>query len=342
MFMDTSSKGKSLMPALDDTDMACLIALQADPRASWRELGAATGIAERTVARRIKRLMDAELLRVIAEPDPLITGRGVVLHAWVRCRAGRVHDVAQRLAQLDSSQLVVTLAGSADLMAELTLADAAQMPDLITRVLPSIDGVEHVEARLVLRPFRRAGQWRIQPQPGRVATLAERPPIEHPAALTDAEQRLVAHLMHDGRASLAELAERGGVSEPTAQRLLHALAERRALSFRVEVEPALVGYPVEAVISVRVRPQEVEAMAHHLASDPHTRCLFGTSGAAQLFWHVLCRDSLHLWDVTTRRLGEQDGVLSSEVCVVMRAHKRCGILRAASGDGGPTAAMGMK
>ncbi|WYX23197.1 AsnC family protein [Achromobacter xylosoxidans] len=27
------------MPALDDTDLACLIALQADPRASWRELG---------------------------------------------------------------------------------------------------------------------------------------------------------------------------------------------------------------------------------------------------------------------------------------------------------------
>ncbi|HEY9269450.1 AsnC family protein, partial [Achromobacter sp.] len=49
MNMDTSSKGKPLAPGLDDTDLACLIALQADPRASWRELGAATGIAERTV-----------------------------------------------------------------------------------------------------------------------------------------------------------------------------------------------------------------------------------------------------------------------------------------------------
>ena len=100
MNMVTSSKGKSLMPALDDTDLACLIALQADPRASWRELGAATGIAERTVARRIKRLMDADALRVIAEADPLATGRGVVLHAWVRCRSGRVPDVAEALARL--------------------------------------------------------------------------------------------------------------------------------------------------------------------------------------------------------------------------------------------------
>jgi DNA-binding Lrp family transcriptional regulator len=139
---------------------------------------------------------------------------------------------------------------------------------------------------------------------------------------------MMAHLMRDGRASLAELAEHAGVSEPTAQRLLQHLVERRALSFRVEVEPALVGFPLEAVISVQVRPQAVDALAAHLALDPHTRCLFGTSGASQLFWHVLCRDSLHLWEVVTRRLGELDGVLNSEVGVVMRAHKRCGIVRA--------------
>lgn len=326
MNMVTSSKGKPLMPALDDTDLACLIALQADPRASWRELGAATGIAERTVARRIKRLMDADALRVIAEADPLATGRGVVLHAWVRCRSGRVAEAAEALASLGITQLVVTLAGTADLMAELTLADAADMPDVVTRVLPSIDGVEQVEARLVLRPFRRAGQWRIQADGA--AAEAPDPASQTPVALTEPEQRIVAHLMRDGRASLAELSAHAEVSEPTAQRLLQHLVERRALSFRVEVEPALVGFPVEAVISVQVRPQVVDALAAHLALDPNTRCLFGTSGASQLFWHVLCRDSLHLWDVVTRRLGELDGVLASEVGVVMRAYKRCGIVRA--------------
>lgn len=325
MNMVTSSKGKPLMPALDDTDLACLIALQADPRASWRELGAATGIAERTVARRIKRLMDADALRVIAEADPLATGRGVVLHAWVRCRSGRVAEAAEALASLAITQLVVTLAGTADLMAELTLADAADMPDVVTRVLPSIDGVEQVEARLVLRPFRRAGQWRIQADGA--APEAPDPASQTPVALTEPEQRIVAHLMRDGRASLAELSAHAEVSEPTAQRLLQHLVERRALSFRVEVEPALVGFPVEAVISVQVRPQAVDALAAHLALDPNTRCLFGTSGASQLFWHVLCRDSLHLWDVVTRRLGELDGVLASEVGVVMRAYKRCGIVR---------------
>ena len=163
------------------------------------------------MARRLKRLMDADALRVIAEPDPLVTGRGVVLHAWVRCRSGRVPDVAERLAALDCCQLAVTLAGSADLMAELTLADEADMPDLVTRVLPSIDGVEHVEARLVLRPFRRAGQWRILAEAG---AALEPAPSNPPAALTESEQRLAGHLMRDGRASLPSWPSRSASASP--------------------------------------------------------------------------------------------------------------------------------
>ena len=170
-----------------------------------------------------------------------------------------------------------------------------------------------------------AARWRILAEAG---AALEPAPSNPPAALTESEQRLAGHLMRDGRASLAELAEQVGVSEPTAHRMLQNLVDRRALSFRVEVEPSLVGFPVEAVISVQVRPQAVNALAAHLARDPNTRCLFGTSGASQLFWHVLCRDSPQLWDVVTRRLGELEGVLNSDVAVVMRAHKRCGIVRA--------------
>lgn len=325
-YMVASMLGSHVL-SMDQTDLACLIALQAHPRASWRELEAVSGIAQRTVARRIKRLMDADALRVIAEPDPLVIGRGVVLHAWVRCRSGCVSDVAEHLSRLDTCQLVVTLAGSADLMAELTLADAADMPDVVTRLLPSIHGVEHVEARLVLRPFRRAGQWRIQACPNAGADLV---PLSQPSVLSPQEQAMTAHLMRDGRANLAELATQAGVSEPTAHRMLQSLIDRRALSFRVEVEPALVGFPVEALIAIQARPQAVEALAGQLALDPHTRCLFGTSGASQLFWHVLCRDSLHLWDVVTRQLGALEGVLNSDVSVVMRAHKRCGIARPAT------------
>ena len=311
---------------LDQIERSCLVALQADPRASWRELGLATGIAERTVARRIGKLIDGQLVRVLAELDPVAIGQGAVMHAWVRCRTGKLASVAAHLAALPQTQVVMSLAGSTDLMTEINLLDARDLTTTVTELLPAIEGVERVDSRLVLRSFRRAGEWRIEPgdeSPAALPAVATRS-----ITLTDSERCLVAKLSEDGRAGLGALAKECGVSEPTAQRLLQSLVERRVLSFRVEVEPSLLGYEVEAIVSVQARPNSVDALATQLAKDPHTRCLFGTSGASQLFWHVLCTDSHDLWDVVTRRLGAMDGVVQADVSVVVQAFKRCGIQRA--------------
>jgi len=324
--MDTSSaeSHSSNKITLDEVDRRCLIALQAQPRATWRELGAASGIAERTVARRIQRLMDDHLVRVIAELEPLATGGGKVLHAWVRCKTGQGLAVAEKLTALPETQVVMSLAGSADIFTEINLPADIDFAQIIVGLLPGIEGVDRVETRLVLRPYRRTGLWRIQPE---TSVDVPAPSGMELVTLTENERRIVAALAADGRAGLSELADTSGVSEPTAQRLLQGLIDRKALTFRVEVEPALVGFAVEAIVSVQAKPSLVETIATHLAHDPHTRCLFGTSGSSQLFWHVLCRDALDLWDVVTRRLGMADGVLSSDVSMVAQAYKRCGIPR---------------
>ena len=326
--MDMSSS-LNAVAQLDEVERKCLIALQAAPRASWRELGLATGIAERTVARRIGKLIEGKLVRVLAELDPVGIGQATVMHAWVRCRTGTLSSVATQLANLPQTQVVMSLAGSTDVMAEIHLRDARELTRTVSELLPAIEGVERVDSRLVLRSFRRAGEWRIQaPLDNPLATAASEASASGCVSLGESERFLVAKLSEDGRASLGTLARECGVSEPTAHRLLQSLIERRILSFRVEVEPSLLGYDVEAIVSVQARPNSVDALAALLAKDPHTRCLFGTSGASQLFWHVLCTDSRDLWDVVTRRLGALDGVTQADVSVVVQAYKRCGILRA--------------
>ena len=324
--MDTSSHYDcdSGHPALDETDHRCLVALQAHPRATWRELAAISGVAERTVARRLTRLTDRKWVRIIAEMDPWAAGAGPVMHAWITCKSGTITQVAQHITALAQARVVVALAGDADVMAEFNLSGDADLRHMVTELLPAIEGVENVASRLVLRPFRRAGQWRIEAGAQSTALPSQ---ARESITLSDGEQRLLAHLAVDGRASIGELAQSAGISEPTVLRSLQALTESGSLNFRVEIEPSLLGFAVEALVSVRARPDGVNALADVLGKDPHTRCLFGTSGPSQLFWHVVCRDSLSLWELVTTRLGETDGVLSSDTSVVVQAYKRCGIPR---------------
>ncbi len=138
---------------------------------------------------------------------------------------------------------------------------------------------------------------------------------------------MIAVLRNKGRASISELAKASGVSIPTGHRLLQGLIERKAISFRVEIEPKLLGFPVEAVVSIQTSAGSTEALIAKLAEIPNTRCLVGTSGRMQLFWHVVCQDSLDLWRVTTQALAQLEGILLNDVSIVLQAYKRCGISR---------------
>lgn len=306
---------------LDETDLACLVALQANPRGTWRDLSAASGVTERTLSRRLQRLMDSGYIRVIGELDPVAVGSGPVLHAWIRVADGRQEEVAEHLTQLPQARVVMATTGEFDIFAEINLRSVAALSDMVVRELPLVPGVKQVQSRVVLRSFRRASRWRID------GSLPAEPVQAGAIRLDDHEKRLLDALMQDGRASLGLLAETCGVSEPKVQRLLSGLVERQALTFRVELEPLLVGYGVEAILSLQTRPGMTDSIAMALAKDEHTRCLFGTSGQSQLFWHVLCRDIHDLWAVSTARIGTLDGVISCEVNTVLKAYKRAGRVR---------------
>jgi DNA-binding Lrp family transcriptional regulator len=265
--------------------------------------------------------MDNGYIRVIGELDPVVVGSGPVLHAWIRVADGRQSEVAQHLAQWAQTQVVMATTGEFDIFTEINLPSVEALSDMVVRELPLVPGVRQVQTQVVLRSFRRASRWRID---GSVPT---EPVLAGPVSLSADEMRLLGALTLDGRASLGVLAETCGVSEPKVQRMLSGLVDSNALTFRVELEPLLVGYGVEAIVSLQTRPGAAEGIAQELAKDEHTRCLFGTSGGSQLFWHVLCRDIHDLWTVSTARMGSLDGIISCETNTVVRAYKRAGRVR---------------
>jgi len=322
--MDTSSvHNEENGQVADDTDLRCLGALQGNPRGTWRELSAACDVAERTLSRRLLRLMEGGYVKVVAELDPVVLGSGPVLHAWLQVENGRETEVAEHLARQPQTQVVLATTGAADIFTEINLQTQEQLSDMVVRTLPAVPGLRQVESRVVLRSFRRASRWRIDG-----SAPAEPVNAGHERSTLSAdEMRLAEALAGDGRASLGALAEACGVSEPKVQRVMSGLIERNALTFRVELEPSLVGYGVEAIVSVQARPGLAERIGAELAQDRHTRCLFGTSGRSQLFWHVLCRDIRDLWTVSTERIGSLDGVISCDVSTVVKAYKRAGRVR---------------
>lgn len=310
-------KSSKISIELEEIDIQCVKSLAKDPVASWRQLSKDSGVPEKTVARRIKKLMDQHVLRVVGECDPLMLKKGVVVHVWLECELGMTESVALQLASFVDSRLVVALAGASDLMAEFYFDDVEQLLDLTVSTLPHVAGIRQFDVSMVLQSFKRASQWQ----------MTEMLPEKLKVTLSEQERQLVELLMQDGRANLNVLATHLGISEPTAFRMMQALTDSGVLRFRVDIEPKLMGYAAEAIVCLEVNPNHLTMVAQALSKHPNTRCLFGTSGRSQLFWHVLCEDNVDLWPLMSEDLGGLEGISRINMNMINQAFKRCGAIR---------------
>lgn len=121
--------------------------------------------------------------------------------------------------------------------------------------------------------------------------------------------RLIAELQRDARLTNRELARRVGVPESTCHERTRQLFDRGLLTgARAVVDPAAVGRPVQAMISVRVRPQRrdaMEALLDDIVALPGVLSTSIVTGVNDIVVHVAVPDMPALrdfvWDHLTRR-----------------------------------------
>lgn len=73
--------------------------------------------------------------------------------------------------------------------------------------------------------------------------------------LDDLDRRIVEILVDDARISLKELAARVNLSSPSASERLRRLEERGVIrAFTVDVDPAALGYTLQAIVRIKPLP----------------------------------------------------------------------------------------
>jgi DNA-binding Lrp family transcriptional regulator len=133
---------------------------------------------------------------------------------------------------------------------------------------------------------------------------------------TDA--RLLLALAENPRASVLALAERLALSRNTVQARLAALEARGVLgSFERRIDPAALGYPLTAFVTVQVVQRMLAEVAAALHEVPEVVEVLGISGPTDLLVQVVARDADDLYRISGQLLGT-DGVERTSTSLVMR------------------------
>ncbi|MFI7618659.1 Lrp/AsnC family transcriptional regulator [Nonomuraea terrae] len=311
---------------MDVLDRRLVAALQVSPRASWGEIGRAVGEHERTVARRLQRLISEGVVRVTAIYDDLRTGHGRPVHLDVQVYAGTADHVAKSLTERPDTRSVYALTGAADLGCELIAPSREDLHRILSEQLTGIDGIVRTQAQVVLHTFRTVAEWHAPYLTEQeVAELRPGPPPEclpDEETLSPLEQQIADLLVADGRIAYTAVAERLDLSPPTARRRLTSLLERRLLLPRAEVEPALLGLQVEAMLWLKVRPHGLDLVGQRLAAHPDVRYCAATTGTRSLIVQVVAAHEADLYRFVTGVVGRYDEITDIDLTLITRAYKR--------------------
>ncbi|MFT4213418.1 MAG: AsnC family transcriptional regulator [Microbacterium sp.] len=313
------------MTTLDALDQRITAALLRDGRASWRRIAGVIGESERRVARRGARLIDSGAVQIHAQGNPRNRDAGEATLVRVRCLPRSMSALAAHMADDARTLWASILVGPNEVAGEY-LHSHDELADIVAE-LGELDGVTAIDARPELRFYRTVGGW----TPGILNEDELRalhlPADVLPSASTytppdKATRRIIAALGDDGRARIEDVAEAVGLSTSTVSRRIEKAIMLDQMSIRAVVDPALLGFPVESVVSVTAADSSVEDVGFHIARQPCARWVIddGSRLVAQ-FAHV-DRDSLH---ASLRELRTHAGVTAIDVSPVIRAAKRGGV-----------------
>lgn len=140
--------------------------------------------------------------------------------------------------------------------------------------------------------------------------------MSHMAAVDALDARILLALDDDPDASVLGLSRTLGVARNTVQARLRRLSDTVLRGFGRRVDPAALGYPLLAFLSLRISQGSGDAAVVGLRALPEVIEIHSTSGAADLLVRVVARDTGHLYRLTNRIL-EIPGVERSDTAIAL-------------------------
>ena len=130
---------------LDELDSKLISLLQADGRASNIELAKKVGVSEGTIRRRFRNLINDEVIRVVAIPDPSKLGRATTALIGLQIDPALVDFVAAELAEIEEVQYVAVTTGAYDIFLWIAVGSPEELSSFLRTRVGTINGIRRTE-----------------------------------------------------------------------------------------------------------------------------------------------------------------------------------------------------
>lgn len=265
---------------LDRLEWMLLQELQADARQPKHVLAEKLGTSPNTIERRLRRLLDERLIRLIVRVHPSAIGYKGSVAIGVNVSGGKVAGVARDLASLRGIFNVVMNVGRYDVIAWGGYRDSEHLMELIDEGLGMIPGISGAEIITHVKMVKMSSELLAVYDPRVVSELLN---------VDGKDLRVIEELVKDPRINIRDLAERLGITWSTANRRLERLLDDRIICLSAEPSRRARGYRTGITVLCKVHPRHVRAVAERLGasqfSDTVAICTGPWDVIATMYFH---------------------------------------------------------
>lgn len=301
---------------IDALDHAIIARLKRNASATNRALADALGVTEQTIAARIRRLEDANLLRVVGLLDARAVGYGLFVIVGIQVAGRTPSEVAAEVAALPCVTGINACLGGFELMASLYARDEHDLFEQLETRIGAIRGVEELESFLVLERVHHRADW---------AKLDRLGKLELPPGGSDLidglDREILEHLQENARTSLREVGRRLGRSEGTIRARVRRLEQAGLYRIQAVTDVSIGPGGAAAWIAIKSRRGFVRSVAEALAKEAEVGFVGITLGRFDVIALVNARGREELSRLMFEGVALIPGVQRLEAWESLQVHK---------------------
>ena len=294
------------MTSIDDIDLDIIEALRQDPRVTNKEIASQLGIAESTVAQRIRNLAERDAMRVVAQKHIFTDGYQSSCFLFINTNGRTVQRICADIDKLSEVFSISQGMGNPDIFVHARIKALADANTLASQI-GSITGVTTVEVTpcFVIHKF--------DAESGDLSVGTVKP--------EESDDSLFHALHKDGRQSNREIARQLNVSEGAVRQRIKKKLQSGEMRFQVVCNPLTDGLNVGALLRIATLRRHTEKIVDNLVRLESSRFVGQVAGTSNILAMLTATDLQSLADACDNIVLPMRGVQELDVQLLVSHYK---------------------
>lgn len=150
---------RSPFALFDKTDYKIICKLQEDARKPAKKIAESLGLNDRTVRKRIDRMVEMGVGRFALILDPGIFGYSISVDIFLEIDLDKVEEIVKKLMDMPQISYIAFGQETNELSLQARYKSTEQLYDFLWKLIPGIEGVKVTKYTLVPRILRNIDEW---------------------------------------------------------------------------------------------------------------------------------------------------------------------------------------